>query len=95
MPQNRNPLKSCRYSPQGKRTTGRPKKRWRGQLEPWRRNGPNGPTLDVYDDYDDYDDDGDDGDDDVLGHVSSDVFIVVGHITVHNGTSTSKFRVHC
>jgi hypothetical protein len=29
MPQNRIPSKSYRYSPQGKRTVGRPKKRWR------------------------------------------------------------------
>jgi hypothetical protein len=28
-PQNRIPSKSYRYSPQGKRTVGRPKKRWR------------------------------------------------------------------
>jgi hypothetical protein len=32
MPQNRNPLKSYHYSPQGKRTSGKPKKRWREQL---------------------------------------------------------------
>jgi len=32
MPQNRIPLKSYSYSPQGKRTIGRPKKRWREQL---------------------------------------------------------------
>jgi hypothetical protein len=32
MPQNRIPSKSYRYSPQGKRTVGRPKKRWREQL---------------------------------------------------------------
>ena len=32
MPQNRIPLKSYHYSPQGKRTIGRPKKRWREQL---------------------------------------------------------------
>jgi hypothetical protein len=32
MPQNRIPLKSFHYSPQGKKTTGRPKKRWREQL---------------------------------------------------------------
>jgi hypothetical protein len=32
MPQNRIPLKSYRYSPQEKRTIGRPKKRWREQL---------------------------------------------------------------
>ena len=30
--QNRIPLKSYHYSPQGKRTIGRPKKRWREQL---------------------------------------------------------------
>ena len=48
------PLKSYLYSPQGKRTIGRPKKRWREQLYLWRRNGPNGPTLDVYDDDDIY-----------------------------------------
>jgi hypothetical protein len=29
MPQNRNLLKSYRYRPQGRRTIGRPKKRWR------------------------------------------------------------------
>jgi hypothetical protein len=28
MPQNRIPLKSYHYSPQGKKTIGRPKKRW-------------------------------------------------------------------
>jgi hypothetical protein len=32
MLQNRIPLKSFHYSPQGKRTIGRPKKRWREQL---------------------------------------------------------------
>jgi hypothetical protein len=51
MPQNRIPLKSYLYSPQGKRTIGRQKKLWREQFYLWRRNGPNGPTLDVYDDY--------------------------------------------
>jgi len=32
MPQNRIPLKSYRYGPQGKRTIGRPKKHWREEL---------------------------------------------------------------
>jgi len=32
IPQNRIPLKSYRYRTQGKRTIGRPKKRWRDQL---------------------------------------------------------------
>jgi len=32
MPQNRIPLKSYRYRPQGRRTIGRPKKRWCEQL---------------------------------------------------------------
>jgi len=32
MPQNRIPLKSYHYSPQGRRTIGRPKKRWCEQL---------------------------------------------------------------
>ena len=32
MPQNRVPLKSYCYRPQGRRTIGRPKKRWREQL---------------------------------------------------------------
>jgi len=32
MPQNRIPLKSYRYWPQGSRTIGRPKKCWREQL---------------------------------------------------------------
>jgi hypothetical protein len=32
MPQTRISLKSYHYSPQGKRTIGRPKKRWREQL---------------------------------------------------------------
>jgi hypothetical protein len=32
MPQNRIPLKSHHYSPQGRRTIGRPKKRWCDQL---------------------------------------------------------------
>jgi len=53
MPQNRIPLKTYRYRPQGSRTIGRPKKRWREQLYIWRRNGSKGPILDVYDDDDD------------------------------------------
>jgi hypothetical protein len=32
MPQRRIPLKSYHYSPHGKRTVGRPNKRWREQL---------------------------------------------------------------
>jgi hypothetical protein len=32
MPQNRIPLKSYHYRPQGRRPIGRPKKRWREQL---------------------------------------------------------------
>jgi len=32
MPQNRIPLKSYHYRPQGRRTIGRPKKRWRPKL---------------------------------------------------------------
>jgi len=32
MPQNRIPLKSYHYRPQGRRTIGRPKKRWREHL---------------------------------------------------------------
>jgi len=32
MPQNPIPLKSYHYRPQGRRTIGRPKKRWREQL---------------------------------------------------------------
>jgi len=32
MPQNRIPLKSYHYRPQGRRTIGRPKKRWHEQL---------------------------------------------------------------
>jgi hypothetical protein len=32
MPPNRIPLKSYHYRPQGRRTVGRPKKRWREQL---------------------------------------------------------------
>jgi len=52
MPQNRIPLKSYHYRPQGRRTTGRPKKRWREQLQIWRRNGSKGPIFDVYDDDD-------------------------------------------
>jgi len=32
MPLNRIPLKSYHYRPQGRRTIGRPKKRWREQL---------------------------------------------------------------
>ena len=32
MPQNRNPLKLYNYRPQGRRSIGRPKKRWREQL---------------------------------------------------------------
>ena len=55
MPQNRIPLKSYRYRPQGRRTIGRPKKRWREQLWHGRRNGSKGAILDVYDDDDDDD----------------------------------------
>jgi len=32
IPQNRMPLKSYHYRPQGRKTIGRPKKRWREQL---------------------------------------------------------------
>jgi len=32
MPQNRIPLKSYNYRPQGRRSIGRPKKHWREQL---------------------------------------------------------------
>jgi len=53
MPQDRIPLKSYHYRPHGRRTIGRPKKRWREQLYLWRRNGSKGPILDVYDDDDD------------------------------------------
>jgi len=52
MPPNRIPFKSYHYRPQGRRTIGRPKKRWREQFELWRRNGSKDPILDVYnDDY--------------------------------------------
>ena len=57
MPLNRIPLKSYHYKPKGKRTIGRPKKRWREQLQLWRRNRSKGPILDVYEDDDDDDDD--------------------------------------
>jgi len=50
MSPNRIPLKSRHYRPQGRRTIGRPKKRWREQLQLWRRDGSKGPILDVYDD---------------------------------------------
>ena len=53
MPQNRIPLKSYRYRPQGRRTIGRTKKRCREQLQLWRRSGSKGPILDIYDDDDD------------------------------------------
>jgi hypothetical protein len=56
MPQNGIPLISYHYRPQGRRTIGRPKKRWREQLYLWRRNGSKDPILDVYDDDDDDDD---------------------------------------
>ena len=52
IPQNRIPFKSYHYRPQGRRTIGRPKKRWREQLQLWRRNGSKGPILDVNDDDD-------------------------------------------
>ena len=54
MPPNQIPLK-YHYRLQGKGTIGRPKKRWREQLQPWRRNGSKGPILDGYDDDDDDD----------------------------------------
>jgi hypothetical protein len=53
MPPNRIPLKSYHYRQQGRRTIGRPKKRWREQLLLWRRNGSKGQILYVYDDYGD------------------------------------------
>ena len=46
------PLKSYHYRPQGRRTIGRPKKRWREQLQLRRRNGSKGPILDIYDNDD-------------------------------------------
>jgi hypothetical protein len=52
MSQNRIPLKSYNYRPQGRRSIGRPKKHWREQLKRWRWNGSKGPILDVYDDDD-------------------------------------------
>jgi hypothetical protein len=47
MPQNRIPLKSYHYSPQGKRTIGRPNKRWRATvtLETERAKWPNPGRL--------------------------------------------------
>ena len=54
MPQTRIPLKSYNYRPQGRRSIGRPKKLWREQLLPWRRNGSKGPILGVYDDDDEF-----------------------------------------
>ena len=56
MPQNGIPLKSYHYRPQGRRTSGRPKKSWCEQLQIWSWNGSKGPNLDVYDDDDDDDD---------------------------------------
>jgi hypothetical protein len=50
-PPNRIPLKSYHCRPQGRRTIGRPKKRWREQLTLRRRNGSKEPILDVYDNY--------------------------------------------
>jgi len=51
MPQTK-PLKSYHYRPQGRRTIGRPKKRWREQLQLRRRNCSKGPILDIYDNDD-------------------------------------------
>jgi len=45
-------LKSYHYKPQGRRTIGRPKKRWREQLQLSRRDGSKGPILDIYDNDD-------------------------------------------
>jgi len=53
MPQNRIPLKSYHYRPQGRRTIGRPKKRWCEQL--YSGDGTD-QRVDVYDDDDDDDD---------------------------------------
>ena len=50
MSQNRIPLKSYYYRPQGRRSIGRPKKRWREQLQLWRRDGSKGQILVVNDD---------------------------------------------
>jgi len=46
------PLKSYHYRLQGRRTIGRPKKRWREQLQLRRRNGSKDPILDIYDNDD-------------------------------------------
>jgi hypothetical protein len=52
MPQNRIPLKSFHYSPQGKRTIGRKKNDGESNCNSGDGMGLNGPTLDVYDDDD-------------------------------------------
>jgi len=48
LPQNRIPLKSYHYRPQGRRTIGRPKKRWCEQLWFWRWNESKGPTIEAF-----------------------------------------------
>ena len=53
MQQKRIPLKSYHYRPQGRRTIGRQKKRWREQLHLRRRDGSKGPFFDVYDNNND------------------------------------------
>ena len=50
MPQSRTLLKSYHYRPHGRKKIGRPKKRWREQLQLWRRNGSKGPIPCVDDD---------------------------------------------
>jgi hypothetical protein len=52
MSQNRIPLKSYHYSPQGKKQLGDQRNVGESNCKFWRRNGPNGPALDVYDDDD-------------------------------------------
>jgi len=46
------PLKSHHYRPQGRRTIGRPTKRWCEQLQLRRWNGSKGPILNDYDNDD-------------------------------------------
>jgi len=79
MPPKRIPLKSYHYRPQGRRTIGRPKKRWREHLQLWRRNGSKGPTLDVYDDDDEYE---------------GQVFRSTGIITPTDSTYQHHVRIH-
>jgi hypothetical protein len=54
-PINRIPKRLLNYRPAGRRSIGRPRKRWIDEFETWTRNRPKGLIEEDFDDYDDDD----------------------------------------